>query len=75
MGLYLADLSLSRVIQVMISRRYERGCTMELSSSTSIREHGQRAFQDTLEMIKEQENVSPSGLGIVHEFVKATKIN
>jgi hypothetical protein len=75
MGLYLADRSLSRAIQVMISRRHERGCTMGLSSSASIREHGQRAFQDRLEMMKEQDNASPSDLGIVHESMKATKIN
>jgi hypothetical protein len=48
---------------------------MGLSSSASIREHGQRAFQDRLEMMKEQDNASPSDLGIVHESMKATKIN
>lgn len=48
---------------------------MELSFSASIQEHGRKGPLDGREMIKEQDNASPSGLGFVHEFMKATKIN
>jgi hypothetical protein len=75
MGLYLADCSLSRPIQVVISKRHERGCTMELSFSASIQEHGRKGPLDGCEMINEQDNASPSGLGFVHELMEATKIN
>jgi hypothetical protein len=48
---------------------------MELSFSASIQEHGRKGPLDGCEMINEQDNASPSGLGFVHELMEATKIN